>query len=112
MAIINYSENWLIYVRHKIIMIDNNNNVIGSVQVSCHKKYKNNTIEELYVQPNYRNKGYGQKLLDSAIEAGRITHNETYLLVEDDSFQMEWYKRNGFEITDKGTDNHTWLKLN
>lgn len=62
---------------------------------------KNWLICSLEVEEEYRNKGIGTSLIK---EAERIVHhlggNVSYLYVKSDVWQLDWYKRLGYTITD------------
>ena len=73
-------------------------------------------LSEVEVFKKYRKKGYGNILLKHAkILAKERRYKIMYLKVIKNSWQENWYKRNGFEFfeNDKFTNNvYCWLKYN
>jgi N-acetylglutamate synthase-like GNAT family acetyltransferase len=58
-------------------------------------------LGSLYVEPNYRNKGIGSKMLKSIYnEAIRLGQNEIYLF-SSDSQMPNWYAMHGWEVVNK-----------
>lgn len=60
-------------------------------------------IKNLYVEDEYRNRGFGRDLLDSAIDAAYDSDAEAIVLIadthEENAFDLiNWYKNYGFEI--------------
>ena len=82
----------------------------GVVEVHIYKQDRKGEalIWNLFVDGKKRSKGYGQKLLDAAINVA-IANNCTTATVEwdgndSDQWVLEWYTRQGFDETDFGED--------
>lgn len=71
-------------------------------------------IKNLYVDEDYRNKGFGRDLLDHAIDSAYEADAEAILLIADTEEQnafdlIQWYKNYGFEIIGHGDSNPIML---
>lgn len=68
-----------------------NDEVIGSAEI----KYPDMTLNNFFIYPRYRNKGYGQKAIGQLIETYGITN---LWVSPDNEVAKHIYEKNGFEI--------------
>lgn len=67
-------------------------------------------ISCVYVKKKYRQKGFGNKILDLSYRfAKSMNFNELILKVKSNTFVYDWYKRNDFNDLSKDNDNYVWL---
>ncbi len=65
-------------------------------------------IEKLFIEPQFQNQGIGAKLLEFAV----IERHASYLWVlEYNKRGIEFYKRNGFELTGEKVIEDDWVPL-
>jgi len=85
---------------HKIYVLEENNRIIGTITVIIEPKLIHNLnrvahIEDLIIDNNYKNKGYGSLLLNNCIEYAK--HRKCYkVILNCDEEITSFYERNGF----------------
>lgn len=85
---------------HKIYVLEENNIIIGTITVIIEPKLIHNLnrvahIEDLIIDNNYKNKGYGSLLLNNCIEYAK--HRKCYkVILNCDEEITSFYERNGF----------------
>lgn len=93
---INYNDN------HNIFVIEKNDLIVGTTTLILEKKfiYGGNTlghIEDVVVHKDYRNKGYGSKLIDYCIDYCKKNNCAKIGLCSRNDSQ-EFYLKKGFNI--------------
>ena len=87
---------------HVIFVAKEGNNLVGYVFISMNLKFNEGDIEFIGVKSNYRDKGYGKKLLSTALRAFKengINKLQLWVNVENQN-AIKIYKNVGFEIVD------------
>lgn len=85
---------------HKIYVLEENNRIIGTITVIIEPKLIHNLnrvahIEDLIIDNNYKNKGYGSLLLNNCIEYAKNRKCYKVILNCDEEI-TSFYERNGF----------------
>jgi glucosamine-phosphate N-acetyltransferase len=87
---------------HQIIVIEKNNNIIGTGTIFIEKKLTYDIsymghIENILIHKNYRSKGYGEVLVKKLIEHGK--NNKCYRIDLNCGRELEnFYRKNNFRI--------------
>lgn len=97
-----YTEEEMNKKKDNVFIMFINEEMIGSVEIY------DNTIDHLFVNEKYQNKGYGTKLLNFAISyLQKLGQKELRLLVADlNENAVSLYLKNGFKIVNTIVD--TW----
>ena len=90
-------------ISHRLFILDNDNkNIVGSAEII----FENNELSDFSIYEEYRNNGYGSRLLTFAINNLKINK----LFVEKENIDAQrFYIRNGFHIVKD--DNHLFLMV-
>ena len=112
MHIIRFNEEWDFHNELKIIAIENDR-IVYSYTLSTTNNENELLLAAVYVQPNHRGKGYFKHIMEDAIDFfDSSEYNKLVILVRNDNFILEKYKKYDF-VFDKNYDGYfDWYVLN
>ena len=80
-------------------MIKVDNNTIGFIYIN------GKLIDMIYIDPQYRNKGYGYNILKSFTKNGSVLKTKSY-----NKTMISLAKKSGYKIKDKNNETITWIQ--
>lgn len=93
---IEFDEQWDYYRTHHIQYVEGNK-IIGRIIISMEEN--NNSISSLYIQDEYRGKGYSTELLKDVLNyCDEYIKDDIFLMVRRDNFIIKKYKKLGFKF--------------
>lgn len=109
MATIRYTQNWDYHYQHHV-HITNRCKYIASGYIS--ENADDITISGIYVDEQYRNRGYGNKVFSELMKwVQELGFNEVWLMCKKDNTNaLKMYKKHGYTIEkDAGHGAYWWL---
>ena len=107
--VIKYNQEWDFHNRFRVLIMNE-----GKVAASaCLCEYEQDiVIEEVYVQPEYRNKGVGSILMAELQQMGLMYTEISLKVKRDNKYAIKLYEKWGFEayrIEEPGI--YEWMKF-
>jgi diamine N-acetyltransferase len=86
----------------ELFQLTMNNRVIGCIAIEKSKKESNTYyIEKVSILPEYRNQGYGMKMMEFAVNTIRENGGQwiSIAFIDSNSILKKWYSKQGFKET-------------